>query len=202
MLQQRFIGGRILAGVVAVALVVFGVWYFMRNTPPSTRGGEDTPTTASGAGGDTEVYASTTQGVRFIYPDRYMLEERSQGTGARRHHVITLMREVGLPPPQNGEGPVSITIQIFPVSGQTVQSWITSAQESNFQLSPDDMLTTTTVAGVAGLRYRWSGLYEGESVALLRGGRVYVFSHTWMEPGRELEDDFEKLIDSVEFAWE
>jgi hypothetical protein len=61
---------------------------------------------------------------------------------------------------------------------------------SNFQLSPDGVLTETSLAGEEALAYGWDGLYRGNSIALSRGENVYVLSVTYLETSDQIRADF------------
>ncbi len=97
------------------------------------------------------------------------------------------------------EAPPAITLEIFSADRtQTVEDWIKKNKLSNFNLS-DSKLTATVVGGVGGFSYNWSGLYQGRSLALSRGEKIYVFSVQYLMPTDDIIADFDNFIGTVEF---
>ena len=178
-------------GILLVA-VLLGAWLLAR-----TDGDGGTPETATTT---QRTYSSETYGISFQYPDPYTLEERDTGNGERWRHVITLMRKADLPPPIDGEGPPSIEIAFYQnnLDKRTVAEWITGTNDSNFKLGPGTY-ASTTVAGRAALRYRWSGLYEGVTTAFLAGDAIVAVSASYLEPGDEILEVYEDVLNSIQF---
>lgn len=147
-----------------------------------TMSGEDAPRAV-------QTFVSDEHGIGFEYPEGYALEEREE---EGRHVIVLADAEALAEAPQNGEGPTSITIEIYDgaLDGRTLERWIREAQVSNFQLSPDGVLTETSLAGEPALAYGWDGLYRGNSIALSRGEDVYVLSVTYLETSDQIRADF------------
>lgn len=144
-------------------------------------------------------YSNDEYGISFYYPKGYVLEEKDlPGSEMRKRHSIVLMREKDLPSPVQGEGPVSINIDIYQnnLDNQTAEQWINNSNDSNFKLS-DGRLSTTTVGGFSALSYRWSGLYEGTTIVTSRPEWIYSFSVTYLEMGEDIIQDFVGVRDSV-----
>lgn len=145
------------------------------------------------------TYSSTEYGISFPYPSTYLLTEHdAAGSALRKHHVITLLRREDLPLPENGEGPPSITIDIYQndLDRQTAEQWIRNSGASNFKLG-NGLLTRTTAGGLPALSYRWSGLYEGTTVVVAEPAWIYAMSVTYMEMGAPIVQDFAALRDSA-----
>ncbi len=164
---------------LAIALIIFGGWWFARQLTPFVSGG---------------------LGIRFGYPPSYEVTELAGNEGESRLFGLVLLvpEVVGSTPAL--EGPTAITIDLFKNAGQlSLRDWILAAPEANFQLSPTGELATTTVAGQLAHRWRWSGLYEGESVAWLKPGspEVLVASVTWLEPADQIKSDFELILKTI-----
>ncbi len=142
-------------------------------------------------------YTNATYGISFVYPKAYVLSEIDV-PGERKHHVIVLTRKEDLPLPANGEGPPAITIDIFQndIDKHTTESWIRNTSSSNFKLG-EGRLASTTISGMPALSYRWSGLYEGTTIALAQPNWVYAFSVTYFEMGATIVQDFVAVRDSV-----
>ena len=187
----------ILGILVLIVLAVGGYWLLDSTGAPPVE-----PTPAPSADSTLKAYSSPEYGIEFRYPPAYQLEERdSAGSAQRRHHIVTLMRIEDLPPPQGGEGPPSITIEMFQndLDAATTEGWIRNSSLSNFKLSLDNRLSTTTIAGQTALAYTWDGLYRGDTIAIARPAYVYAFSVTYREPEDPIRSDFEKLLRTVVF---
>ena len=144
------------------------------------------------------TYASSTYGIRFTYPDTYVLSERDEGNAAERtHHVIVLTDRSALSlTPENGEGPPTITIAVFGNAHErlTPESWIKNVSASNFKLSPDNTLATTTIASSTAYTYTWDGLYRGESAVLTHGSDIIMLSVTSLDSADRIRDDFIDML--------
>lgn len=144
-------------------------------------------------------YVNNEYGISFSYPNTYVLNEiDADGSGMRKHHIITLINKSDLPPPVNGEGPTSITIDIYQnnLDKQKTEQWIKNTSASNFKLSNGN-IATTTINGTPALSYRWSGLYEGTTVVTSNDNWVYAISVTYMEMGAQIIQDFVKIKNTV-----
>jgi HAMP domain-containing protein len=145
-----------------------------------------------------QTYASSTYGIRFTYPDTYVLSERDEGNAAERtHHVIVLTDRSALSlTPENGEGPPTITIAVFGNAHErlTPESWIKNVSASNFKLSPDNTLATTTIASSTAYTYTWDGLYRGESAVLTHGSDIIMLSVTSLDSADRIRDDFIDML--------
>ena len=99
-------------------------------------------------------------------------------------------------------GPRGLVIEAFdfapgsePVSAE---AWVRGTARSNLGMG-DGELKETEVGGVPAVRYSWSGLYEGMSVAVLDQGRIWVFTMLFRENIGELGAEYGTLLGSVEF---
>lgn len=161
------------------------------------------PMPATAPGGETEqsqrlTFTSDKYGISFSYPATYELSEINTGSGQREQHSIVLQRSVDLPAPEGGEGPPSITIDIYQndLDSQTTEDWIRNTSQSNFKLG-DMTLRPTTIDGKAALSYRWSGLYEGTTIAIAQPDWVYAFNVMYLEMGDDIVQDFVAVRESV-----
>lgn len=182
----------ILVGIFAVFLA--GGFFFMKEQPA--------PEINDQKSVDLEQYTSETYGLSFAYPSSYVLSEMdAEGSGMRLHHIITLMRKADLPLPVNGEGPPSITIEVYQnnLDEQTTEEWIKNTSASNFKLG-EGRLASTTISGLPALSYRWSGLYEGTTIALAQEHWVYALTVTYLEMGAPIIQDFVVIRDSVRIS--
>ncbi len=147
-------------------------------------------------------YVNETYGLTFSYPDTYVLSERdAEGNAMRAHHTIVLMdKNDAASIPANGEGPTTISIDIFGngIDKQTVEAWIKNSSNSNFKLSIDDVLASTTLSGVPGFSYTWDGLYRGESTVVSNSDDILMFSVTYRDSTDVIREDFRSLLRSTE----
>jgi hypothetical protein len=143
-------------------------------------------------------YRSATYGIAFTYPEGYVLAESEAGNAERAHHSISITKATNVPAPTAGEGPVSVTIDIYQndLDRLSLIAWITNTSESNFKLGPG-VMASTTVAGVEAASYTWSGLYEGESTVFLHGTNVVSVSGTHMDATDEMRDVYRSVLASV-----
>lgn len=146
-----------------------------------------------------QKYSSEKYGISFSYPETYELNEvDAPGNGMRIHHSVVLINKADLPLPADGEGPPAITIDIYQnnLDNQTTEGWIKNTSASNFKQS-EGKLTETKISGLPALSYRWSGLYEGTTIALAQPNWVYTFTVTYLEMGADIIQDFVKIRDNA-----
>lgn len=189
---MKIIGALIVAIVLALA-----AYLIYQSAAPRTGVNTGEPTTSEDV---SRPYTSARYGLSFSYPDTYQLTEfDAPGSALREHHVITLIPKKDLPVPQGGEGPPAITIDIYQnnLDKHTTEGWIRGTSESNFKLSSEGRLASTSLDGQAALSYRWSGLYEGTTVAIAQPNWVYAFTVTYLAPGDDIVQDFVNVRNSV-----
>jgi hypothetical protein len=143
--------------------------------------------------------------ISFEYPALYHLEEKAV-TGEQRNYrqiILTedteenrLVREGKSP---GREGPVAITIDIFPntLGKQTLMQFVTGESDSNYKLGAGKV-STTTIGSQTGLEYYWSGLYEGRSFVTSNSVNIYHFAVAFMNYDAPIVDDFEAVLSTVE----
>ncbi len=143
--------------------------------------------------------------LSFTYPALYYLEERTIADEKRSHRQIILTEDTeenrlvreGKSPGR--EGPVAITIDVFPntLGKQTLMQYVTGESDSNYKLGAGKV-STITIGSQTGLEYFWSGLYEGRSFVTSNASNIYNFSVTFMNYDAPIVDDFEALLSTVE----
>ena len=150
--------------------------------------------------GEMKKYQLSSQGISFSYPNDYELTQERERDVERPWHVIVLAHESTLSAPEGGEGPPVIAVIILDnVGGQSLEEWVRTSEFSNFQLSQSGGFASTTVDGADAIRYQYSGLYETEAIAAVRGDKIYLFSVGWINENDKIRDDFSALMESVEF---
>lgn len=140
-------------------------------------------------------YQSDEYGISFSYPDTYALSEQHvEG----RHTIVLADKETLAAAPQNGEGPTTITFDVIDNPQNLAPSaWVKADTASNFQLSPDGTLASTTRDGAEAVAYVWDGLYRGESYVFDHGERLVMASVTMLEQGDRIKKDFERILRSL-----
>lgn len=178
--------GKLALGI-AVLIILAGVWYAVtRGTPFSV-----TSTLIE--------YSNADLGISFSYPDSYVVEERDLSTAQRKHASIILTGKADLPAPQNGEGPPTINVDAYQndLEHYTLDTFIRATSFTNFKLSQDGFVASTTIRGASAGAFAWSGLYEGRTVIVIRDTWVYTFSVTYLTANDQIVSDFERILATV-----
>lgn len=137
-------------------------------------------------------YTNSEYSISFEYPASYVFEE---GQEAGHHSIVLMDKEVAAQAPKNGEGPTAITFEIFEnPRALSPLAWAKATPASNFQLSPDQMLASSTQADAESIAYVWDGLYRGESYVFEHGTRIVMASVTTLTPEDQIRKDFEKIL--------
>lgn len=186
-----------LFAILVIIVLFIGAYFAMPEWFSPGTGGTNTSSTGTSTASDFETYESVTHGLSFRYPDSYVLEERDTDEQPSVH-VITIAPRTALENvPQGGEGPPSIAISIFSATTTSAEAWVRESIASNFQLSLNGTLSSTTVDGVHAVRYTSDGLYATENVVLIHESKAYMFSVGWIDRADRIVSDFEQLMASV-----
>lgn len=147
----------------------------------------------------TKTYTNTAHGISFSYPADYVLTEGEHGNGERTHYAVVLMKQEDTPVPENGEGPTTITIDMYQNNSdnETLLGWLNGNASSNYKIATAPY-AATTIAGKDAIRYPWSGLYEGETTAFLQKDDIIAVSVTFMSPNDEKIAAYRALLDSIQ----
>lgn len=190
--------GKLLVAALALIVAALAYWLWLLPRNPVPIGGEGSTTTTP----QYREHASRAMGIAFRYPESYVIDERVAGTPQRKRQSIVLIRSADLPLPANGEGPTAITIDAFQndLDKYTALEWITGSSDSNYKLSTDGAISTSTLAGEEALSFRWSGLYEGRTAVVAGPGWIYAFSVTHLTPEDGIIGDFGRLLESIRFT--
>lgn len=98
------------------------------------------------------------------------------------------------------EGPPAITIEAFELgSYDDLSDWIQNNPRSNWNLG-SGALESQIVADRPAFAYDWSGLYAGQSTAILHDGLVYVLSVQYLSADDQIVEDFADLLDTISFT--
>ena len=82
---------------------------------------------------------------------------------------------------------------------ESAETWVRGNSRSNLRMGSGE-LKPATVGGVEGVRYSWSGLYEGMSIVVQEQGRIWMFTVLFRSDLAELGSEFGALLDSVVFT--
>ena len=181
---------KIIVTLIIAALLALGIYMFLDKEPSVN---VDSPL----AGGN--VYTSEKYGIKFTYPDIYVLQESEIGDEHRRHYQIMLVQQEDSALRENSEGPTAITFDIYQnnIDQQSLESWLKGTNDSNFKLS-DGMYSSTTVDGVPAIEYRWSGLYEADAVAFRHNGAIVALTVTYITPEDANRKAYSDILKSVD----
>lgn len=141
-------------------------------------------------------YTNSDYAFTLDYPKGYELTERIVSEPVE-HTSITIIDKDDLPPPENGEGPTAITLDIYALNGfSSLEQWIQANPVSNFALGPQTMATTTVNSRLA-YTYEWDGLYRGKTTAFMHNGNVFLASVTYLEPTDPIVTDYQQVLSSI-----
>ncbi len=141
---------------------------------------------------------SSEDGLAFEYPEGYGLSSNTQTINDVTWQQLLLVPEQAVV--QDGEAPPAIAISVFPApGGQSLGQWVRTDSRSNFKLS-GSALASTTVGGEPALSYQYSGLYETDAVAVLHGGKIFLFEAGWLSASDPIRQDFQNILKTVHFT--
>ncbi len=176
--------GPLLGIVVVIALLAAGVIFYTTGTP--------TP-----AAPVLQTYSNDRYGISFSYPAGYVLSENDVSLPTEpRHHVITIIAEADAVPRQNSEGPTAITLDFYEQTIDTLPKWLLTT-ESNFALG-NQKYATTSIDGEDSVTYSWSGLYEGETTALIHSGTLIATSVTYISPADAIVSAYQTVLTTMQ----
>ncbi len=186
---------------LVVAMVATGAYFiFSRHMVNKLDGtGSINSPQAGGTTAPAGQYSSEHVGISFTYPDKYEVESHHEGEG----HVLVLLPK-GYVPPENGEGPPTITIAEIPVAaGTDLKQWVMSDKRSNWNLAypayAGGNFDPETVDSEPAIAFNYSGLYTAKAVVVLRQNKIYAFSVSWITNEDQIRQDFENVLDAVRF---
>jgi len=136
----------------------------------------------------------------FRYADGYVAvpQEEGEGTGVALYDRAEWEEFSNATEPR--EGPTAITVSVYENPDELpFQVWLRESPQSNFTLGTEEFTSVVMEDGV-GIRYQWSGLYEGESVALFDGGDVYLLSVTYFTREDQKVADFATVVETFRIA--
>ncbi len=179
--------------IVAIIALAFGSAFLVSRYLVSKLDGRGTVQTPS------MMQYSSEEGVSFMYPDTYELSSHTSTKNGQHWDSLVLLPK-GYVAPQDGEGPPSITMSVFPnTEGLGLEAWIKNDARSNYQLSTDGKLTSILIDGEPALVYAHSGLYEADAIAVEHNGKIFLFEAGWQSTQDTIRADFKRLYSSINF---
>src|SRR3989338_1931597 len=173
---------KVIGGVLLIGLILLATWAIQR--------------------GGTKEYPTEYIGIEFTYPDYYFYEEREVEGGGR---AIVLTEDTA----ENRElregttrvardGPEVIVLAEYPNEDRRpLEEWLqANGAISNYNISAGT-LTETEVGGERAVRYSWSGLYEGHTVAAAKDERIYLFSVSFINFEDRIRQSFDDILASL-----
>ena len=190
---------------VIIIIVVVGIILTVRSQKATTI---STNTPSNEQVSTPGFYSSPVYNISFSYPTKYILDEKQSTTGKEKRTTISLITESDRQLMSLADGnnsipsdvaPASITVDVFPGAAisQTADEWVRKNNNSNFKLSPNHQLASTTIAGIPAVTYTWSGLLSANSIVFAYKGNIYMMSMNYITPQDVIWKDFPVVIQSL-----
>lgn len=151
------------------------------------------------------TYSNSELGIAFDHPiglDGYVVQEiQSNDTGIGLLRTIVLIREGDVERiPEGGEGPPTITIQVFENrERQQPRMWADAHEQySTINLAMGE-IKEIVVGGANAIRYMADGLYVSDNIVVAHGNKTYVISGMFLDEDSSIRRDFEPFVTSVRF---
>jgi hypothetical protein len=136
-------------------------------------------------------------GVEFTYSRDY--HKKEQRLELDHYQIVLIRPEKFVPSAVPREAPPALTIDIFAVKPPpSLEAWLKTERRSNANLQVGTF-SLTKAGGQQAVQYIWDGLYRGESTAVYYGGRVYIFSVTYLDAKDRIRADYFRLLRTVKF---
>ncbi len=181
----------VLGIVLLILLGIGGV--FLKQVQPASPTAFNTP-----AQTNLVQYAGAAD-ISFVYPKRYTLTERKDSFEGSPIVVITLI-DANTSVPDMSDGPPAISIIEVPnPSDLSLSEWVKQKSISNFNLSPDQKLSSTTVGGEPAVSYVHSGLYESQALAAEHNKNIFLLSVGSVDASDAIYGDFHRILQTVQF---
>jgi len=194
-----------LLALLGIVLVVAGIFYYFTSekTAPIVNSGLAQPLQAGSKGG-VGTFVSDTYKMSMSFSSKYIVAAAELDATTTPNLMVALLLDT----PENRdivdgkvetsrEGATGITINVQKnPDGRSPEEW--AKQNTNWNIS-DKILATTTIAGVEGVMFRWSGLYEGASLIATQGKFAYIFAVSWEGASDPIIGDFDQVLASFQF---
>lgn len=152
----------------------------------------------------TKKYQSQTLGFSFEYPKNYYLDEKTESQPGLTHLSLFLSEDTlenkavreGRAPGREGPTGVSVDIYQDELTSPTLIEWLKDSPASNFTLSKGTF-ENVTLSGKPAVKYRWDGLYTGDTIAAAHRDYIIAVSVTSLTPTDPTLALFDTVIKSL-----
>ncbi len=151
---------------------------------------------------ETKVYENKELHLKFSYTDLYFLTENTTATTSsifllndnRENRDVASFGQINLDNVSS-----SMSVEIFERDNIVdIAEWVKkNAQKSHFDLS-NQTFETATVGDKKIISYNWFGKSNGNTLALINQGKVYLFTVTFTSDSDRINKDFVSLISTLE----
>jgi hypothetical protein len=147
-----------------------------------------------------KTYSSSTYGLSFTYPSDYEVEEHPSTEANMVGTIVLIRSEDRAHIPANSDGPPTISISVFKnAKKQFPLQWAQqNVAYSNYQQKVGSE-TELVVGGANALGYSADGLYLFQVIVVATGDNMYVLSGSYSDEDSLLYQDFNTIVDSVQF---
>ena len=139
------------------------------------------------------------------FPRKYFLSAKEMDASTSPNLVALLLLDTQenhdildgkITVPRDGATGITLNVHRNPKK-LTPTDW--AKNDQNWRVS-DKKISTTTVSGIEGVVFRWSGLYEGATVIVTNADFAYAFAVSWTSPDDDILKDFDQILLSFRFA--
>lgn len=189
-----------IVSIVVVVLVILGIYLAMKGDGDDTKNPNNQQTASTAT---STVYSNSAYGVSFQYPAKYVIEEKKLNDAQGKRTVVTLITKADkdlLAQIQGPvDGPTSITVEIYEGAAkkQYLTTWVKNTKASNFNLSTNKQVASTSIQSVEAVAYSWSGLFGANSVAFAYRDNIVVVSMTYITAQDAIWKDFGSIIQGM-----
>ena len=179
-----------------IALAALGAAYLVSLNDHRSYG--DVATTSP----QTELSQYTSEeGVSFQYSNNYELSSHQSNLKGQTWDSLVLSLK-GANVPEGSEAPPTISVSVLDnLKDLSLDQWVLQDPRSNWKLNHDQgALGSGMVGGEPAMLYTHDGLYQTNAVAVLHGGKVFLFEVGWLTSDDQIRIDFQNLLGTVQFA--
>lgn len=137
-------------------------------------------------------------GLEFSYPVAYMAQTTA-GNGVETTAIVTVIHQDDIERRPGSEAPRSVEIVVYPrQEDATLDDWL-AQKVSNFELS-DGTYSETVIDGAPARSYRWSGLYEGETMVFIHDQSFVSVSATSITPQDDIRAAYKMVLETMSLS--
>ena len=156
-----------------------------------------------------KTYENTDLQIAFSYPGAYTLKETIASSTEFTHNIFLFEHADTLHDSSSTDAstavsieqsPDTIAIEVFGRGGEIdIAEWVqNNATTSHFSLS-NNTFESASVANKKIISYQWDGDVEGNTLALIHNGRVFLLTVAYTEDSETIQENFISLLSTMEF---